>query len=165
MTVVELLEIITRVVNFYFLFKLLRECHCCVTFNTPFGICNHAVKASAHSFRRFTLQPFWKLSFSLSMHLNTSDECYAYLNATSSHARNTEQGGTRMNIVKTVIKYLHWSICNTIQMLYHGKAVTCRCMYITSTMWVSNILRYFSFACSEHNTLSTNRQHGTASSL
>ena len=35
-------------------------------------------------------------------------------------------------LLKTVIKYLHWSICKT--MLYHGKAATCRCMYIISTI-------------------------------
>ena len=32
-------------------------------------------------------------------------------------------------------KYLHWSICKTIQMLYNVKAATCRYMYITSTMF------------------------------
>ena len=46
-------------------------------------------------------------------------------------------------LLKTVIKYLHWSICKTIQMLYHGKAATCRCMYITSTMCrLSGIFSY-----------------------
>ena len=38
-------------------------------------------------------------------------------------------------LIKTVRKYVHWSICKTIQMLYHGKAATFRCMYITSTIF------------------------------
>ena len=40
----------------------------------------------------------------------------------------------RMNIVKTVLQYVHWSIWKTIQMKYHGKAATFRCMYIASIM-------------------------------
>ena len=34
-----------------------------------------------------------------------------------------------MNIVKTVIKYLHRSHCKTIQMLYHGTAASVIRMY------------------------------------
>ena len=55
-----------------------------------------SVKASAHSFKRFTSR-LLKLSFSLYAHI-TSDECHAWfhLNAASPAARNTEQ----VNITK-----------------------------------------------------------------
>ena len=174
-------------------------------YNPPINKKNADLKASAHSFKRFILRQFLKISFSLYASI-TSDECHArfHLNASSPAARNTEQvnitkhsnlqhltasrlqvhrhnysdttrlmwegikcpwnlylyaglkinlkcvciyGINNMSVVfhyslityqyckkKTVIKYLHWSICKTIQMSYHDKAATCRCMYITSTM-------------------------------
>ena len=59
--------------------------------NTSF-ICLFYLKASAHSFKRFTWPPFLKLSFSLCAPI-TSDECHAWfhLNAASRATRNTEQ--------------------------------------------------------------------------
>ena len=59
------------------------------------------VKASAHSFKRFTSPPFLKSSFSLYA-LITSDEWHAWfhLNAASPAARNTEQVNiTKKNLV------------------------------------------------------------------
>ena len=50
------------------------------------------VKASAHSFKQFTSR-FWKLSFSLSMHLYTSDGRHAWfhLHGTSRPARSASE--------------------------------------------------------------------------
>ena len=58
---------------------------------------NSYIKASAHSIKHITSQPFLNLSFSLCAPI-TSDQCHAWfhLNAVSPTARNTEQ----MNITK-----------------------------------------------------------------
>ena len=64
-------------------------------------------KASAHSFKRFTLRIF-RITFLLLSAPITSDECHAWfhLNATSPAARNTEQ----VNITKNLVHGRSWSI-------------------------------------------------------